>query len=85
MSLRENLLDAIIEGSIGNNGIVTRQELIAHFPQRPESYTGVFLSNSEMETAQHSPTYEKFTRRMELGVYQVHPETIQERLSVVNT
>jgi len=85
MSLREELLDAVLAGIIGNNGIVTRQEFLAQFTNHPENYTSSFLSNSEMDTGQHSPTYEKFTNRIERGVYQIHPDALNERLSVVNT
>lgn len=79
MSLREELLDEIIAGNIGNNGIVSRQEFINHFQNHPETYTGVFLSNSEMETGQHSPTYAKFTQRVDIGTYQIHPDAINQR------
>jgi hypothetical protein len=85
MSLREELLDEIIAGKLGNNGVVTRQEIINHFPNYPETYTGVFLSNSEMDTGQHSPTYEKFTQRIDRGVYQIHPNAINERRNEQNT
>lgn len=85
MSLREELLDEIIAGNIGDNGVVSRRELMNHFSGHPETYTGVFLSNSEMETAQHSPTYEKFTQRLDRGVYQIHPDAISERRSESNT
>lgn len=81
MSLREEVLDAIIAGTIGTNGTVTRQEIITHFPHHPENYTGSFLSNSEMETSQHSPTYEKFTRRVGRGVYQIPEEVLHQRLN----
>ena len=79
MSLREELLDEIIAGKIGDNGIITRQEIIKHFSNYPETYTGVFLSNSEMETGQHSPTYEKFTERVGRGIYRIHQDAINQR------
>ena len=85
MSLREELLDEIIAGNIGNNGIVSRQKIINHFPHHPETYTGVFLSNSEMETGQHSPTYEKFTQRIDTGIYQIHQDALNERRNETNT
>jgi hypothetical protein len=82
MSLREDLLDAIIAKNIGINGVVTRQEIINHFlHQYNASYTGSFLSNSEMTTGQHSPTYEKFTRRISRGRYEVNQQAIDERIN----
>lgn len=79
MSLREEVLDAIIAGTIGTNGTVTRQEIINNFPHHPVNYTGSFLSNSEMKTSQHSPTYEKFTRRVGRGAYQIPEEVLHQR------
>jgi hypothetical protein len=78
MSLREEILDAVIDGHIGQNGIVTRQEVIQYFKNHPESYTGVILSNSEMDR-DHSPTYRTFTQRIGKGRYRIHPEIITQR------
>ena len=79
MSLRERFLDAMIDGRLGHNGVVSRREFMAFFPEEKETYTGVFLSNSEMQTGQHSPTYRHFTMRVGKGIYRVHPEAISER------
>jgi hypothetical protein len=57
MSLRERFLDALIDGHLGRDGLVSRAEFMALFPQEKKTYTGVFLSNSEMRTGHHSPTY----------------------------
>ncbi len=56
MSLREEIIDSVIDGHIGQHDVVTRKEVIRYFQNRPESYTGVILSNSEMDR-DHSPTY----------------------------
>ena len=78
MSLKEEIIDAVIDGHIGRNGVVTRQEVIRYFQDRPKTYTGVILSNSEMDR-DHSPTYETFTQRVGKGQYRIHPEIITRR------
>lgn len=78
MSLREEIIDAVIDGHIGRNGVVTRQEVIRYFKDRPQLYTGVILSNSEMDR-DHSPTYETFTQRVGKGRYRIHPGIIAQR------
>ncbi|PWB32890.1 hypothetical protein DCO48_12270 [Pseudomonas sp. SDI] len=80
MTLREKLLDAVIDGQLGNGLVVTRQAFIHHFKEVTESYTGVFLANSEI-SQDHSPTYEKFTQRLEVGVYRIHPQALLERMN----
>lgn len=80
MSLREKLLDGMIDGNIGIGIIVTRQELMKAFPEEPQTYTGVFLSNSEMTTGMHSPTYDHFTERMSRGRYRIHPMALAKRM-----
>lgn len=82
MTLRERLLDAMLDGKIGNGLIVTRQELISHFADVNSATTGVFLSNSEMTTGvSHSPTYTHFTQRVSEGRYRIHPSALVERLA----
>ena len=78
MSLREEIIDAVIDGHIGQDGVVTRQEVIRYFRSYPKTYTGVILSNSEMHR-DHSPTYETFTQRIGTGRYRIHPEIISQR------
>ena len=78
MSLREEIIDAVIDGHIGQNGVVTRQEVIQYFQNRSQSYTGVILSNSEMDR-DHCPTYESFTQRIGKGRYRIHPDIITQR------
>ena len=80
MSLRERLLDALIDGQIGRGLVVTRKELMGHFSGDPPTYTGVLLSNAEMRTGQHSPTYEHFTLRMGRGRYRIHPGALSRRM-----
>lgn len=81
MKLRERLLDAMIDGEFGKGLVVTRQEFMQHFCNDNSATTGVFLSNSEMETGVlHSPTYTHFTQRINEGVYRVHPNALLARM-----
>lgn len=80
MSLRERFLDAIIDGKLGQGIVVTRQQFIQYFKDDTPTFTSVFLSNSEMETGMHSPTYNHFTLRVHKGTYRVHPTAIYERM-----
>lgn len=80
MSLGTELVDAFIDGLIGNGTDFTRQEVISIFSRFSPNYTGCFLSNSEMRTGQHSPTYRHFTVRVARGVYRVHPAALQARM-----
>jgi hypothetical protein len=79
MSLRERFLDALIDGHLGHNGEVSRRQFMAFFGEEKKTYTGVFLSNSEMETGHHSLTYRHLTERVDKGVYRVDPNAISER------
>lgn len=82
MKLRERFLDAIIDGQLGKGLVVTRQEFMQHFQSYNAATTGVFLSNSEMETGiLHSPTYTHFTQRISEGVYRVHPSALVTRMN----
>ena len=67
MSLRTDVLDAVIDGHLGKGLVITRQAVIQFFSDVAESYTGVFLSNSEMTTGVSSPTYDHFTQRVGVG------------------
>jgi hypothetical protein len=78
-SLRDAVLDGILDGFLGKGLIVTRMEVCASYPHYAETYTLSFLSNSEMDTGTHSPTYEKFTQRIAEGVYRIHPEALATR------
>ncbi len=78
MSLREEIIDAVIDGRLGIDGIVTRQDVIGYFPDRPKTYTGVILANSEVKR-NHSPTYKTFTVKVGRGRYEIQPEAIAER------
>ena len=78
MSLHKEIIDAVIDGKIGRDGVVTRQEVIKHFSAYPVTYTGVILSNSEINRS-HSPTYDNFTERVGRGRYRIHPDVIDKR------
>lgn len=76
MSLKTDILDAVIAGNLPY--IVSRQQVMDHFPHYSESYSGVILSNSEIEQGA-SPTYDKFTTRIGRGVYEIHPQIVTDR------
>ena len=80
MSLRTNVLDAVIDGHLGKGLVVTRQAVIQLFSEIAETYTGVFLSNSEMITGVSSPTSEHFTQRVGVGTYRIHPQALLDRM-----
>lgn len=80
MNMRERILDAVLDGSLGRGTVVTRQELMQHFNDVNPAYTGVILSNAEMNTGGHSPTWEHYTQRLGRGVYRIHPDALAERL-----
>lgn len=79
-SIHDHLLDAMLDGQIGSGLIVTRQEVMSFFDNVNKSYTGVMLSNAEMETSDHSPTWRKYTRRIGKGTYRIHPIALANRL-----
>lgn len=54
MTLRMRFLDAVIDGQLGNGIIVTRQEFMQFFPNDNPATTGVFLSNSEINTGKYN-------------------------------
>lgn len=81
MSLRTNVLDAVIDGHLGKGLVVTRQAVIQFFSDVAESYTGVFLSKSEMTTGVSSPTYDHFTQRIGVGTYRIHPQALLDRMT----
>lgn len=81
MTLRDRFLDAMIDGQLGSGIVVSRQKFIQFFANDNPATTGVFLSNSEINTgAPHSPTYTHFTLRVQEGRYMVHPQALQERM-----
>ncbi|MBK4998579.1 hypothetical protein IAE37_000855 [Pseudomonas sp. S31] len=81
MSLRTDVLDAVIDGRLGQGLVVTRQAVIQFFNDIGESYTGVILSNSEMTTGVSSPTYDHFTQRIGVGTYRIHPQALLDRMA----
>jgi len=81
MTLKNSLLDAIIDGKIGHGITISREDFINYFSNVNSDTTGCFLSNSEIKTGlPHSPTYDHFTIRKSLGVYYIHPLSILNRM-----
>lgn len=82
MTLRNRLLDAIIDGQLGNGITVTRQDFMRFFSEENPATTGCFLSNSEIITGSpHSPTYTHFTQRITEGKYRIHPAALLARMN----
>ncbi|VVO40536.1 hypothetical protein [Pseudomonas fluorescens] len=81
MTLRADVLNAVIDGRLGKGLVVTRQAVIQLFSDVPETYTGVILSNSEMTTGVSSPTYDHFTQRVGVGTYRIHPQALLGRMA----
>lgn len=79
-SIHDHLLDAMLDGLIGKGLVITRQEVMSFFADVKKSYTGVMLSNAELETSESSPTWRKYTQRIGKGVYRVHPIALANRL-----
>ncbi len=79
-SIHDHLLDAMLDGQLGKGLIVTRQEVMSFFDDIKKSYTGVLLSNAELETSESSPTWRKYTQRIGKGIYRVHPIALANRL-----
>lgn len=79
-SLRNALLDAVIDGTFGKGIVVTVSELKAKFGggEYRENYLNTFLANSEMGAL--TAGYRRFTIRIDEGVYQIHPVELLYRM-----
>jgi hypothetical protein len=85
MSLRERVLDALIDGELGRGLIVTRQDLMHYFAKENPATTGVLLSHSESDFgALQRPTHSQFTRRVAEGVYRISPAALAARMQERN-
>jgi hypothetical protein len=79
-TLRNVLLDAVIEGKLGNGIIVSTAELKAYVADGKfsDNYLATFLPNSEMGAL--TAGYRRFTIRVDEGVYQIHPVELLYRM-----
>lgn len=78
-TLRHLLLDAVIDGEIGNGIVVSVADLKSKFADRySENYLNTFLANSEMEA--DTSGYRQFTFRIGEGVYRIHPVELLYRM-----
>lgn len=78
-TLRDSILDAVIDGSLGNGIVVTRQQVMTEFNGKfADNYLSVILSNSEMKSNQSG--YKPFTIRIAEGKYQIHPAELLARM-----
>lgn len=81
MSLRERVLDALIDGELGRGLIVTRQDLMHYFARENPATTGVLLSHSESESGVlQRPGQTQFTHRVAEGVYRISPTALAARM-----
>ena len=79
-SLRNVVLDAVIDGEFGKGIVVSVSELKAKFGggEYSENYLNTFLANSEMGAL--TAGYPRFTIRVGEGVYQIHPVELLSRM-----
>ena len=79
-SLRNALLDAVIDGEFGKGIVVSVSELKAKFGggEYRENYLNTFLANSEMGAL--TAGYRRFVIRVSEGVYQIHPVELLYRM-----
>jgi len=90
MSLQEEILDAVIDGVIGNNGTITRQEVMQYFHQYSRNYTGGILSKSEIDR-DHIPmlfggfTDGRFFSRIGIQTYGYLPMQLPEDFNFTQT
>jgi hypothetical protein len=78
-SLRNVVLDAVIDGTFGKGIVVSVSELKAKFgADYSENYLNTFLANSEMGAL--TAGYRRFTIRVDEGVYQIHPVELLYRM-----
>jgi hypothetical protein len=75
MSLRSELIAAVQGGVLPK--VFTCQQVKEFFGRRySRNYLNCALSNSEVLTSDHSPTYKKFTIRRDVGTYEIHPSLL---------
>ena len=81
-SLRNVVLDAVIDGKFGKGIVVSVSDLKAKFGggegEYSENYLNTFLANSEMGAL--TAGYRRFTVRVDAGVYQIHPVELLYRM-----
>jgi len=79
-SLRNLLLDAVIDGNFGKGIVVSTADLKAKFAggNFSDNYLATFLPNSEMGAL--TAGYRRFTIRIDDGMYQIHPVELLYRM-----
>lgn len=78
-TLKNSLLDAIIDGEFGNGIVVSVADLKSTFAGKFEDSTlETFLPNSELGAL--TSGYHRFTIRISKGVYRVHPAELLDRM-----
>jgi hypothetical protein len=78
-TLRVSIIDAVIDGTLGNGIVVTRQQVMSEFNGKfADKYLSVILSNSEIDANQKG--YRPFTIRIDEGKYQIHPLELLYRM-----
>lgn len=78
-ALREQILNAVIDGELGDGLVVTRKQVMEKFKGKFEdSYLSVILSNSEMGAK--TSGYPPFTIKHGRGKYRIHPVELLYRM-----
>jgi hypothetical protein len=78
-TLKNSLLDAMIDGVIGSGIVVSVADLKTTFSgQYSDNYLNTFLANSEMEAL--TSGYPAFTSRIGEGLYRIHPVELLYRM-----
>lgn len=84
MTLKERLLNAVIQGELGKKdaqGItITVHDFKSRFKDMDTGYLTSFLPASVIENGQHHITHTKFLFRVSKGIYRIHPDAIHEQI-----
>ena len=75
MSLRSEIIEAVNSGMLPKR--FSCQDIKQQFGRKySKGYLACHLSNSEVITSDHSPTYKKYVVRQDVGVYELHPSLL---------
>lgn len=78
-ALREQILNAVIDGELGDGLVVTRQQVMEKFKGKfSDNYLSVILANSEMGAK--TSGYPPFTIRIDEGKYRIHAVELLYRM-----
>jgi len=87
MLLKERFLNAVVSGQLGyfdnDSVIVELREFKAYFIDIDSDYVNSFLPAATIEKGRTIISHTKYLFRIRKGVYRVHPEAIEEYLSLL--